>query len=136
MTVKNALIVGAGPGLSSCVARKLAARGAKVALAARSLETNQEFAEAIGGRAYRCGASKVHHNVIFQNANVPAWLDEPTTTGLSSAACRREALRVDGVDVELELKLRGYLADLHHLAYANTKWGRPTHRGRRPSCCR
>ena len=58
MTVKNALIVGAGPGLSSCVARKLAARGAKVALAARSLETNQALAEAIGGRAYRCDASQ------------------------------------------------------------------------------
>jgi NAD(P)-dependent dehydrogenase (short-subunit alcohol dehydrogenase family) len=58
MTVKNALIVGAGPGLSSCVARKLAARGVKVALAARSLETNQALAEAIDGRAYRCDASK------------------------------------------------------------------------------
>jgi NAD(P)-dependent dehydrogenase (short-subunit alcohol dehydrogenase family) len=58
MTVKNALIVGAGPGLSSCVARKLAARGVNVALAARSLETNQALAEAIGGRAYRCDASK------------------------------------------------------------------------------
>ena len=58
MTVKNALIVGAGPGLSSSVARKLAARGVKVALAARSLETNQALAEAIGGRAYRCDASK------------------------------------------------------------------------------
>ncbi len=58
MTVKNALIVGAGPGLSSCVARKLAGRGVKVALAARSLESNQALAEAIGGRAYRCDASK------------------------------------------------------------------------------
>ncbi len=56
MTVKNALIVGAGPGLSASVARKLSTRGAKVALAARSLETNQTLAEAIGGRAYRCDA--------------------------------------------------------------------------------
>ncbi len=58
MIIKNALIVGAGPGLSSCVARKLSARGVNVALAARSLETNQALAEEIGGRAYRCDASE------------------------------------------------------------------------------
>jgi NAD(P)-dependent dehydrogenase (short-subunit alcohol dehydrogenase family) len=58
MAPKTALIVGAGAGLSASVARKLAAQGAKVALAARSLETNSPLAETIGGRAYRCDASE------------------------------------------------------------------------------
>jgi NAD(P)-dependent dehydrogenase (short-subunit alcohol dehydrogenase family) len=58
MTPKTALIVGAGPGLSASVARKLAGQGAKVALAARSLETNAALAETIGGRAYRCDAAE------------------------------------------------------------------------------
>lgn len=58
MAPKTALIVGAGAGLSASVARKLAGQGAKVALAARSLETNSALAETIGGRAYRCDASE------------------------------------------------------------------------------
>ncbi len=58
MTPKTALIVGAGPGLSASVARKLADRGARVALAARSMESNSALAERLGGRAYRCDASE------------------------------------------------------------------------------
>ncbi len=58
MTPKTALIVGAGAGLSASVAGKLADKGAKVALAARSLETNQAMAQTIGGRAYRCDAAE------------------------------------------------------------------------------
>jgi len=58
MTPKTALIVGAGAGLSASVAGKLADKGAKVALAARSLETNQALAGTIGGRAYRCDAAE------------------------------------------------------------------------------
>ena len=49
-----ALIVGAGPGFSGSVARKLADRGWTVALASRTPET--ELAEAIGGRAYTLDA--------------------------------------------------------------------------------
>ncbi len=55
---KTALIVGAGPGLSASVARKLADRGSRVALAARSMESNSALAETLGGRAYRCDASE------------------------------------------------------------------------------
>jgi len=58
MEIKTALIVGAGPGLSAAVARRLADRGAQVALAARSMETNQALAAEIGGRAYRCDAAE------------------------------------------------------------------------------
>ena len=58
MTPKTALIVGAGSGLSASVARKLAERGSKVALAARSMESNSALAERLGGRAYRCDAGE------------------------------------------------------------------------------
>jgi NAD(P)-dependent dehydrogenase (short-subunit alcohol dehydrogenase family) len=58
MRPKTALIVGAGAGLSASVARLLSAQGAKVALAARSLETNSALADALDGRAYRCDASE------------------------------------------------------------------------------
>ncbi|MBZ8133487.1 SDR family NAD(P)-dependent oxidoreductase [Afifella sp. IM 167] len=58
MDVKTALIVGAGAGLSAAVARRLAARGTRVALAARSMETNLALAEEAGGRAYRCDAAE------------------------------------------------------------------------------
>ncbi|UOM32553.1 SDR family NAD(P)-dependent oxidoreductase [Acuticoccus sp. I52.16.1] len=49
-----ALIVGAGPGFSASVARKLAARGTAVALASRTPQT--ALAEEIGGRAYSLDA--------------------------------------------------------------------------------
>lgn len=55
----TALIVGAGSGLSASVARKLAAQGWQVALAARSMETITALAEDIGGKAYRCDARNV-----------------------------------------------------------------------------
>ena len=56
MRPQTALIVGAGEGLSAAVARKLAAAGARVALAARSMDRIGAVAEEIGGRMYRCNA--------------------------------------------------------------------------------
>lgn len=52
----TAMIVGAGAGLSASVARALADRGWRVALAARSKDTTQALADEIGARAYRCDA--------------------------------------------------------------------------------
>ena len=56
MTPNSALIVGAGAGLSASVAQRLAAAGARVGLAARSMDTISDLADRIGGRAYRCDA--------------------------------------------------------------------------------
>ncbi|MDQ0324850.1 NAD(P)-dependent dehydrogenase (short-subunit alcohol dehydrogenase family) [Rhodopseudomonas julia] len=58
MTPKTALIVGAGPGLSAAVARRLAERGTKIALASRTMEANQALANELGGRAYRCDVAE------------------------------------------------------------------------------
>jgi len=49
---KSALIVGAGPGISTSVARALAAAGLKVAVAARNVEKLRPLAEEISGYAF------------------------------------------------------------------------------------
>lgn len=53
----KALIVGAGPGLSASFARKLAAAGHHVALAARRTEKLAELAAEIGATCHVCDAS-------------------------------------------------------------------------------
>ena len=52
----QALVVGAGPGLSASVARKLARRGHDVTLAARDPSDLSALAEEIGGRAVAANA--------------------------------------------------------------------------------
>jgi NAD(P)-dependent dehydrogenase (short-subunit alcohol dehydrogenase family) len=59
MTKPLALIVGAGSGLSASIARKLAADGVEVALAARRTEKLDSLAREIGARVYQCDASKM-----------------------------------------------------------------------------
>lgn len=57
MSAKVALVVGAGPGLGSAVARRFARAGMSVAVARRSKEKLASLAEEIGGRAYGCDAT-------------------------------------------------------------------------------
>jgi len=53
-----ALIVGVGPGLGAALARRFAAGGMTVALAARRKEKLEALAREIGGRAYACDGTK------------------------------------------------------------------------------
>jgi NAD(P)-dependent dehydrogenase (short-subunit alcohol dehydrogenase family) len=53
----NALIVGAGAGLSASLARLFARKGIKVALAARSIEKLGALCTETGARAFACNAS-------------------------------------------------------------------------------
>jgi NAD(P)-dependent dehydrogenase (short-subunit alcohol dehydrogenase family) len=55
---KNALIVGAGSGLSAALARALADEGIRVALAARSTGDLDALAKHIGASIHACDASK------------------------------------------------------------------------------
>jgi NAD(P)-dependent dehydrogenase (short-subunit alcohol dehydrogenase family) len=55
---KNALIVGAGSGLSASLARLFAKSGMKVAIAARHADSLGALAQEIGGKAFTCDASK------------------------------------------------------------------------------
>jgi NAD(P)-dependent dehydrogenase (short-subunit alcohol dehydrogenase family) len=54
---KNALIVGAGEGLSASLARLLAREGLRVALAARQVEKLGALCAETGARAYACNAT-------------------------------------------------------------------------------
>ena len=54
----NALIVGAGPGLSASLARALASAGIKVALAARSTADLDGLAKETGASTFACDASR------------------------------------------------------------------------------
>jgi NAD(P)-dependent dehydrogenase (short-subunit alcohol dehydrogenase family) len=58
VTLKSALIFGAGAGLSASLARLLAREGMSVALAARSAAKLDEFAKAISSRTFNCDAAK------------------------------------------------------------------------------
>ena len=58
MKIERALIVGAGPGISSSFARKLAARGIKLALASRSTEKLSGLAAETGAITIACDAGK------------------------------------------------------------------------------
>src|SRR5438105_2471159 len=55
---KNALIVGAGSGLSASLARVLATEGIKVALAARSTGDLEALEKEIGASSFACDASR------------------------------------------------------------------------------
>lgn len=55
--MKNALIVGAGPGISGAFARALRQRGWQVALASRNLARLVALADDIGAQAYACDAA-------------------------------------------------------------------------------
>src|SRR6266481_6188514 len=54
---KNALIVGAGEGLSASLARLFAREGIRVALAARGIEKLGALCTEIGARAFACNAT-------------------------------------------------------------------------------
>jgi len=53
----NALIVGAGPGLSASLARLLAGRGSNVSLAARNIAKLEGLCQETGALAYACDAT-------------------------------------------------------------------------------
>ena len=56
-TYKNALIVGAGEGLSASLARQFSREGIRVALAARSVEKLSALCSETGARAFACDAT-------------------------------------------------------------------------------
>lgn len=55
---ETSLIVGVGPGLGAALARRFAAEGLKVALAARDAARLKPLADEISGRAYGCDATQ------------------------------------------------------------------------------
>lgn len=108
MTPKTALIVGAGAGLSASVARKLAAQGAKVALASRSLEANSALADSLGGRAYRCDASEAADvNALFEAVDEDFGPPDFVLYN-SSARAKGPFVDLDPADVEKAILVSAY----------------------------
>lgn len=57
---EKALIVGAGSGLSACLAHLFHKEGMQVAVAARRVDNIQSLADEVGGKAYRCDVAEAN----------------------------------------------------------------------------
>jgi NAD(P)-dependent dehydrogenase (short-subunit alcohol dehydrogenase family) len=91
----TALIVGAGPGISAAVARRLAGASVKVALAARNIEKLSELAGEIGARTFAADAS-APDSVARLFADVDASLGPPDLVVYNASG------RVRGAIVDLD----------------------------------
>lgn len=66
--LQHVLVVGAGSGLSASIARRFAAEGLAVSLAARNTEKLTGLAEELGAEVYTCDASQTDQvDVLFAN---------------------------------------------------------------------
>jgi NAD(P)-dependent dehydrogenase (short-subunit alcohol dehydrogenase family) len=94
------LIVGAGPGVSAAVARRLAALGVKVALAARNVEKLKNLCAETGAEAFAADASDAQ-SVADLFAQVDARLGEPDVVMFNAGARLRGPLTdLDPMDVQ------------------------------------
>ena len=65
-----AVVVGAGPGLGSALARRFAGAGMTVAVARRNVDILSDLAEEIGGKAYACDATDpASVNSLFESVS-------------------------------------------------------------------
>src|SRR5271165_2146993 len=95
MNKRVALIVGAGPGISSAFAEALLADGYKVALAARNLAKLQPLAEAMGAMPFETDASSAQSLVRFFN-ETDRFLGQPDVVLYNpSARIRGDLLSLD-----------------------------------------
>ena len=88
-----ALIVGAGPGLGSALARGFAGRGMRVAVARRNVESLAPLVAELGGKAkaYRCDATN-EDDVVRLLAAVQAELGTPRLTVFNAGAFVRKGV--------------------------------------------
>jgi NAD(P)-dependent dehydrogenase (short-subunit alcohol dehydrogenase family) len=108
----NALIVGAGAGLSASLARALAHEGIAVALAARSTDDLSALAQETGARAFACDASK-RADVERLFAEVDASLGAPDIVIYNaSSRSRGPLIELDPTDVERTLAVTAFGAFL------------------------
>jgi NAD(P)-dependent dehydrogenase (short-subunit alcohol dehydrogenase family) len=108
VTSTVALIVGAGPGLSASVARKLSDRGMQVVLAARRQEAIAGIAQSLGGRAYACDASDAGQVAeLFENLEADLGAPELVLYN-ASARARGPLADLKAEDVERTLRVTAY----------------------------
>jgi NAD(P)-dependent dehydrogenase (short-subunit alcohol dehydrogenase family) len=95
-----AVVVGVGPGLGAALARRFAAEGMAVAVAARRLDKLQDLASSIGGRAYACDAtSEISVDDLF--AAVERDLGTPRLVAFNAGGyIRKPVAELSAADVE------------------------------------
>ena len=109
---KNALIVGAGSGLSASLARLFAKSGMKVAIAARRLDNLAALAQEIGGKAFTCDASK-REQVAKLFSDVEAAQGSPDVVVYNASyRTRGPFVELDPVEVERSIAVTAFGAFL------------------------
>ena len=109
---KNALIVGAGSGLSASLARLFAKSGVKVAIAARRLDNLAGLAQEIGGRAFTCDASE-REQVTKLFGDVEAAQGSPDVVVYNASyRTRGPFVELDPVEVERAIAVTAFGAFL------------------------
>lgn len=101
---RTALIVGAGPGISAALARRLVAHGAKVGLAARSPEKVEALSAEIGAASFVADASEPNA-VAALFKEVDARLGEPDLV-VYNASARAHGPLIDLDPVAVEKAIR------------------------------
>ena len=100
MSKPVAVVVGAGPGLGSALARRFAEGGMAVAVARRRQEELSALAEETGGRAYACDATD-HGSVEALFQAVERDLGRPALVAFNAGAYQRGGiLEIDPKDFE------------------------------------
>jgi NAD(P)-dependent dehydrogenase (short-subunit alcohol dehydrogenase family) len=108
----NALIVGAGPGLSASLARALANAGIKVALAARSTADLEALAKETGASTFACDASR-RADVEQLFRQVDAAMGTPDIVHYNASyRSRGPFIDLDPADVEKSLAVTAFGAFL------------------------
>ena len=105
---KTALIVGAGPGLSASLARRFAAEGMQVALAARNVEKIAALRSESGAQVFPCDASDpVQVQRLF--AQVDAKIGSPDVVVYNaSARSRGPFIDLDPTEVERAIAVSAF----------------------------
>src|SRR5262245_6910966 len=105
---KNALIVGAGHGLSASLTRLFAQHGMKVAMAARRVDKLADLARETGAKAFACDSTKRDQVASLFDA-VTAAIGEPDVVVYNASARARGAfVDLDPGDVEQAIAVSAY----------------------------
>ena len=109
---RNALIVGAGSGLSAALARALAREGIRVALAARSTDDLGPLAASIGASIHRCDASqRTDVEKLFSDLDQSAGAPDIAIYN-ASYRTRGPLIELDPAEVEKSIAVTAYGAFL------------------------
>src|SRR5580704_917006 len=108
MDYRNALIVGAGSGLSASLARLFAEAGMKVAIAARRPDNLSSLAQETGAKVFACDASK-RDQVVKLFADVEAAIGAPDVAVYNASyRTRGPFIELDPVEVEKAIAVTAF----------------------------